>query len=344
MQPDNARVLILGARGRLGAAVVQAFANAGWHVVAQGRARVTPPSSQNGITWVQASAQDYASLRDAAQGCSVVVHAMNPAAYTTRAWQQEAPVLMQAAIALSLALDATLLFPGNVYPYGPTMPALLSPSTPQQPGNAKGQIRATLEQQLRHACQTQGLRAVLIRAGDFYGAGTGSWLDLVIAKKLGRGHVTWPTKRNIAHAWAYLPDLAQTFVRVAQSLAQMPARGLEYLHFAGHTVTRQDWLDALTQIARERGWLAPQQAPQVHALPWPLLRGAAWFNPTLASLVEMRYLWETPHALDETALAQRIGTVPATPFLQAVRSALAQLPPQALALPAHAVHSSLSTH
>ena len=344
MQADNARVLVLGARGRLGAAVVHAFANAGWQVVAQARTGAAAQPQHNAVTWVQASAQDQAALRSAAQGCSVVVHAMNPSAYTTRAWQQEAPALMQAALELSLALEATLLFPGNVYPYGATMPALLAPTTALRPSSAKGQVRAALEQQLRHACQTQGLRAVLIRAGDFFGAGTGSWLDLVIAKKLGRGHVTWPTARNIAHTWAYLPDLAQTFVRVAQSLAQTPAQGLECLHFAGHTATRQDWLNALTQVARERGWIAPQQTIRMHALPWPLLRLAAWFNPTLSSLVEMRYLWETPHALDETALADRIGTVPSTPFKQAVRSALTQLPPQALALPTHTIQPTLSTH
>lgn len=343
MLADNARVLVLGARGRLGAVVSQAFASAGWQVVAQARTGANLQPQQAGITWVQASAQDDTTLRAAAQGCSIVVHAMNPGAYTTRAWQQEAPGLMQAAIALSQALDATLLFPGNVYPYGAYMPAALTPDTPQRPSSAKSQIRAALEQQLRHACQTQGLRAVLIRAGDFYGAGTGSWLDLVIAKKLGRGHITWPTTRNIAHAWAYLPDLAQTFVRVAQSLQQAPAQGLEVLHFAGHSVSRQDWQDALAQIAHERGWLAPDQALQVRTLPWALMRLAAWLNPTLASLVEMRYLWDTPHALDGTALAQRVGSVPATPFVSAVRSALAQLPPTALGLPAHEGPLRMST-
>jgi NAD(P)-dependent dehydrogenase (short-subunit alcohol dehydrogenase family) len=32
---DSSTVLILGAHGRLGSACVQAFADAGWHIIAQ---------------------------------------------------------------------------------------------------------------------------------------------------------------------------------------------------------------------------------------------------------------------------------------------------------------------
>jgi hypothetical protein len=39
----------------------------------------------------------------------------------------------------------------------------------------------------------------------------------------------------------------------------------------------------------------------------------------------MRYLWERPHALDDTALRALIGSVPHTPLPQALRAALAEL-------------------
>jgi NAD(P)-dependent dehydrogenase (short-subunit alcohol dehydrogenase family) len=45
-------VLVLGARGRLGGAVAQAFAAAGWRVLAQRRAGGTVPSPAEGIEWV----------------------------------------------------------------------------------------------------------------------------------------------------------------------------------------------------------------------------------------------------------------------------------------------------
>jgi nucleoside-diphosphate-sugar epimerase len=317
-------VLVLGARGRLGGAVAQAFAAAGWRVLAQRRAGGAAPAPVAGIEWVLAEATDTATLQRAAAGARGVVHAMNPA-YTAAAWRTEAPALMQAAIDAAVALNALLLFPGNVYNFGADMPALLSPDTPQRPGTEKGRVRVDLEQQLAQATRTRGLQAVVIRAGDFFGAGSGSWLDQVIVKKLPQGRVTWPGTLDVPHAWAYLPDLARAFVRVAETAPARSSGRFECLHFAGHTVTGQDWLAALTDVAWEQGWLPAGGVLRTGKLPWGMMRLVSLFNPTVASLLEMRYLWDRPHALDGAALAQRIGAQPHTPFGEAVRAAIAQL-------------------
>jgi nucleoside-diphosphate-sugar epimerase len=318
---DNT-VLVLGARGRLGGAVAQAFAAAGWRVLAQRRAGGATPPAGAGIEWVSAEAADTATLQRVAAGARVVVHAMNPA-YTAAAWRAEAPGLMQAAINIAAALGARLLFPGNVYNFGAGMPALLAPGTPQRPTTGKGRIRVDLEQQLAQAARQHGFAATVIRAGDFFGAGSGSWLDQVIVKKLPQGRVTWPGALEAPHAWACLPDLARTFVSVAEAPAAPGS--FECLHFAGHTVTRADWLAALTEVAWEQGWLPAGGALHTGTLPWGLMRLLSPFNATVASLREMRYLWDVPHALDGTALAQRIGPVPHTSFADAVRTAILAL-------------------
>ena len=320
----NNTVLVLGARGRLGGAVAQAFEAAGWRVLAQRRAGGKVPSPDAGIEWVEAEAGDTAALVRAAACARVVVHAMNPA-YTARAWRIEAPALMQAAIDTATALGALLMFPGNVYNYGAAMPALLSTYTPQRPTSEKGRIRVDLEQKLAQATRTRGLQAVLIRAGDFFGAGSGSWLDQVVVKKLPQGRVTWPGTLDAPHAWACLPDLARVFVSVAETAPAQTGGHFECLHFAGHTVTAQDWLAALTEVAWEQGWLPPGGALRTDKLPWGMMRLVSPFSATVASLLEMRYLWDVPHALDGEALARRIGAEPHTPFLDAVRAAIAQL-------------------
>lgn len=318
---DNT-VMVLGARGRLGGAVTQAFAVAGWRVLAQRRAGGTAPAAVAGVEWVLADAADTATLRQAAAGARVVVHAMNPA-YTAAAWRAEAPGLMQAAIDLAAALGAHLLFPGNVYNFGAAMPPVLAPDTPQRPSTAKGRVRVDLEQQLAQGARQHGFPATVIRAGDFFGGGRGSWLDQVIAKKLPQGRVTWPGALDAPHAWAYLPDLARAFVDVAEA-GGVPG-GCETLHFAGHTVTGRDWLAALTDVAWEQGWLPREGALRTGRLPWGLMRLASPFVPIVASLLEMRYLWDVPHALDGAALARRAGGQPPTPFGDAVREAINQL-------------------
>ena len=54
--------------------------------------------------------------------------------------------------------------------------------------------------------------------------------------------------------------------------------------------------------------------------------------PTFAALADVRYLWSTPHGLDNTRLRALIGEEPHTPFEQAVRRALHDL---GLLAPAH---------
>lgn len=317
-------VLILGARGRLGLAATRAFAQAGWQVLAQvrpGAQRATLPAIA-GVWWMPVAVDDTAALAAQAQGAQVVVHALNPA-YTHKAWREEAPALMEAAIAVTRQLRATLMLPGNVYNFGEAMPPVLREDTPQAATGFKGRMRVQLEQRLQAATQAGEVRAVVLRAGDFFGSGTGSWIDQAIAKDLPRGRVTWPGPLDVATPWAYLPDLARTLVRVAQERHRLAP--FECLHFAGHHVSAQPWLHSFTAIAAEQGWLPATGALRVGQLPWPLLRVAGLVAPTFAALAAMRYLWTTPHRLDNTRLRALIGDEPQTPFDQAVRHALGDL-------------------
>ena len=102
--------LFLGARGRLGLAAARAFAQVGWQVLAQVRPGARGPAlpAIAGVWWMPVAVEDTAALAAQAQGAQVVVHALNPA-YTHKAWREEAPALMEAAIAITRQLRATLM-------------------------------------------------------------------------------------------------------------------------------------------------------------------------------------------------------------------------------------------
>lgn len=287
--PSRRTVLILGANGRLGLAAAQAFEAAGWQVLAQVRREAAAGLPTSARLLCQSPA---ALLRQANQLGTVhaVLHAMNPP-YTR--WATEALPLARSAMDLAQALDARLLFPGNVYNFGTQMPALLAEATPQTAHTRKGQIRVAIEAELRSRCEAGQLRATVLRAGDFFGSGSGSWLDLVIAKDLAKGKLVYPGPLDRAHAWAYLPDLAQALV----SIAQGPQRnGFEQLNFTGHTLTGEQLLTALTSAASRLG-LLPAGPVRHGTLPWRLIATVGWVWPAWRELAEMAYLWEVPHAL-----------------------------------------------
>jgi nucleoside-diphosphate-sugar epimerase len=321
MSSTSSSVLVLGARGRFGLAAVRAFAQAGWQVHAQVRPGASGPAIP-GVQWHALAPEDTAALTAAAQGASVVVHGLSPA-YTHKAWRTGVARLGEAAIAVTRELGATLMLPANVYNFGESMPRVLTEDTPQAATTFKGRLRVALEQRIREATRDGRMKAVLIRAGDFFGSGSGSWLDLVIAKDMRAGKVTYPGALDVPTAWAYLPDLARTFVEVAERRAQLPA--FETLHFGGHTVTGADWTEALRDVAWEQGWLGKRGDLRVSSLSWPLMRALGLFMPTMASVCEMRYLWRTPHELANERLKALIGKEPHTRFADAVRLALGEV-------------------
>lgn len=324
-------VLILGARGRFGLATARAFCEAGWRVVCQTRPGAQVPAevaNDARLQWLGADLQDVQDLQAiaaAAKGASVVVHALNPA-YTDKAWRAQVLPMMDSAIAVADSLGATLMLPGNVYNFGAEMPGVLHEQTPQVAATVKGQIRAEMEQRLQRAAENEAgknLRSIVIRAGDFCGSGRGTWFDSTLVKNIRKGVFAYPGPRDVPTPWAYLPDLARTFVAVATQRAKVPP--FEVFHFAGRQVTAQQWLDTLKPVAIAQGWVKPGSQLKFNGLPWSIIRLGALVNPTWRALLEMRYLWETPHVLVNGKLTALIGPEPHTALPQAVRLALADL-------------------
>lgn len=315
MNTSPPAVLILGANGRFGAVATRAFHDAGWQVLAQ--ARRAPAALPAGARHLATPIEDAATLAREARGAVAVIHAANPV-YTR--WAREAVPLARAGMDVAERLGATFMLPGNVYNYGASMPELLNEDTPQQPSSRKGRIRVAIEAELR-ARAADGLRGVVIRAGDFYGAGTGSWFDQVIVRSLQGGRLVYPGPLDAAHAWAYLPELACAFVAVA-GRDDLPA--FTRLHFAGHSPTGAELLSAIECAAGSLG-LRPASGWRHTSVPWSLLRAAGLVVPMWREIAEMAYLWRIPHALDGAALQRLTGPLPQTPLESAVAFALRDL-------------------
>jgi hypothetical protein len=151
------------------------------------------------IEWLAADLQDFAAVARAAQGACVAVHALNPL-YTHKAWkaQAQAQPMTEASIGITRELGATLMFVGNIYIYnfGADMPSVLAEDTPQQANTVKGKIRISMEEQIRRG----GVPAIVIRVGDFFGGGKGSWSDQAMLEDIQRGRFTYPGHKDVATA------------------------------------------------------------------------------------------------------------------------------------------------
>jgi nucleoside-diphosphate-sugar epimerase len=302
------RIVVLGAAGRLGRAAAEAFRDAGWSVTSF----VRPGAGKRAARGTKAvESEDRATLTEALRGADVLLHALNT---PYPQWSRLALPHLYAAIDAAEATGATLMFPGNVYNYGAAMPEVLDEQTPMRPTARKGILRETMEQRLREAAD-RGVRTIVVRAGDFFGGGRGSWFDLVIAKDLTRGRITYPGPLDTIHAWAYLPDLAAAMVRIAERRASLGASAT--LGFSGHAVTGHELAAAIAQAAGH--------AVGIERMRWWLLRSVGQLMPMGRELAELEYLWRVPHRISGEALSALIGEIPHTPLADAVAASLRKL-------------------
>lgn len=308
--------LVLGATGGIGGEVARQLRDAGWQVRALKRGLAQEQELRDGLVWLRGDAMNPADVLNAAQGCSVIVHAVNPPGYLR--WAELVLPMLDNTVAAAIAQRATIVLPGTVYNYGPDAFPLLAETSPQQPATRKGAIRVELERRLETASR-QGARVIVVRAGDFFGPQVGnSWFAQGLVKP-GRpvSAVSLPGDRGVGHQWSYLPDVARTMVALLDRRAALPP--FAAFHMAGHwDADGTQMAAAIRRVVQRRSG----KQPKVRAFPWWLVRLAAPFVPTLRELLEMRYLWRQPVAMDNTHLKAVLGQEPHTPLDEAVQATL----------------------
>jgi nucleoside-diphosphate-sugar epimerase len=310
--------LVLGATGGIGGEVAAALSRNGWEVRALHRhvaaAQQRRGGKSLGISWIQGDALRQADVVDAARGVSVIVHAVNPPGY--RNWAGLVLPMLSSTIAAARAAGARVLLPGTVYNYGPDSFPVLREDSPQNPQTRKGAIRAEMERRLREASGS-GVRSLIVRAGDFFGPAAGNnWFSegLVKAGRPVRA-ITSPARRpRLGHSWAYLPDLADTMVRLLERESALGT--FETFHFGGH------WdADGSQMVEAIRRVVGNPRLP-VRRFPWAAVAVTSPFVTLFREMMEMRYLWEQPLRLSNDRLVRLLGAEPHTPLDAAVGNTL----------------------
>ncbi len=308
--------LVLGATGGIGGEVARLLVARGWIVRALHRHPVDAAAAGTGraqIVWVEGDAISAPDVIAAAAGASVIVHAVNPPGY--RDWGKLVLPMLDNTILAAAQSGARILLPGTLYNYGPDAFSNLTEGSAQRPLTRKGLIRVEMEHRLRRAA-AQGSPALIVRAGDFFGPrAANNWFARGLVKP-GRSvsAVTNPGGRGVGHQWAYLPDVAETMVRLLERQDRLDA--FATYHMEGH------WDADGTQMVAAIGRVVGEPKPALRAFPWRLIQLMRPLVPLFGELAEMRYLWNTPVRMSNARLLAVLGDEPHTPLDDAVRATL----------------------
>jgi nucleoside-diphosphate-sugar epimerase len=307
--------------GGVGGAITSRLIRDGWQVRALCRNadlaasgwRQDCPAPQ----FVTGDAMDEAAVVRAAtlgDGVAVIVHAVNPPGY--RNWSSLVlPMIDNTLAAARAAGGARIALPGTVYNYDPARTPVIDESTQQNARSRKGQIRIALERKLAEAAPE--VPSLIVRAGDFFGPATrASWFAQAMVQPGRAVRKVTSMAPGVAHAYAYLPDLAAAFAGLLAIPERLRAH--EKLQFAGHwDATGAQMRDAVRRVV---GRDLPERA-----FPWWLMRLAAPFGGFPREALEIEPVWKHPMRLDNSRLVELLGSEPHTPLDQAIAVTLSDM-------------------
>lgn len=276
-------VLVLGA-GPVGSNVARAFLERGEHVTVATRSG-TPQVS---ATSVRLHAADADALTRAAAGKSTIVVCTNPP-YNT--WRRDWPPIGTAVIRAARTTGANIVMIGNLYSYGKaSMP--MTESTPEDPADPKGEVRRDLWAALRSATERGHVRAVEVRASDYFGPGASNdahlgtrFFDPILASRR-----SWAVgDPALAHSWAYLPDVARTV------LAASDYRGEWGRVWHVPAASDRSRTDICHQVNERYGVHG-----SIVGIPPFVLKSVGMFNPVLREVSRSSYQFRSPFLSDAT--------------------------------------------
>ena len=115
----NRLALVIGPTGGLGGEVARTLLAHGWRVRALHRhpEQAASRAGLGPVEWVAGDAMREGDVKQAARGASLIFHGATPPA--SRPWSGVALPMLGNAIAAARRRGARLVFPGNIYHFGP---------------------------------------------------------------------------------------------------------------------------------------------------------------------------------------------------------------------------------
>lgn len=303
----NEAHVVFGANGALGAAIVRRLTADGKPVRAVVRdadlaAVLLPPTA--GVVVKDARVKDMAV--DACQGAAVVYYCINvPYAL----WPRWMPTITDNILAAAGQAGASLVFPGNVYGYGPLQSIPATEEHPLAAKSSKGQLRNAMERRLMRAHEAGDVPTVIPRFPDFYGPNVINKLMAPIFQSALKGaRAAWPGSLDVPHDLVFVDDAAAACVLLG---ATREAYGQAWHAPGAGPLTGRQFL--------EMAFRAAGTAPRGGTMGRLMFRFLGLLAPEAREMLELLYQFEEPMLLDGGKFARAFPDFRYTPHEDAVR-------------------------
>ena len=299
--------LIVGA-GAIGTVVAEDLVQQGHSVRLLSRRGAGPEHPL--IERVAGDASDPETVSRYAMGTDAIFNCANPAYHR---WPTDWPPIANAILAAAESSGSNLVTLNNLYAYGrPT-----GPMTPHDPLNAdyeKAQVRATMWRDAKCAHDDGRIRATEVRASDFIGPRSSSYLGTFIPRIIAGKSCQVIGNPDAPHSWNYTDDVARTLVTCAQDERSWGR--------AWHSPANP--ARSVRQAIDDIAGIVGATRVQITKVPTVALRVLGLFNTDVRELPKTLYQFQAPFVIDDSETRSTFGLEP-TPWDDVLIATIASL-------------------
>ncbi|MCB0794598.1 MAG: NAD-dependent epimerase/dehydratase family protein [Flavobacteriales bacterium] len=254
---------------------------------------------------------DATAVSEAMKG-SEVAYLVAGLKYDATVWADQWPRVMRNTIDACKRHGTNLVFFDNVYAYG-KVNGTMSEDTPYNPCSRKGEVRARIASDLMDEVKLGDLKAMIIRAADFYGPNaTLSLTHATVFERLRAGKTPqWVGNAKAVHTFTYTPDAGRSVALLGNT----------------HSAYGQVW-HALTSKEAITGEQFVRIACEQAGKPFKLQVAPGWmlalmglFVPVLRENKEMMYQFEHDYRFDSSKLEHALN-VQSTDYRTGIKATL----------------------
>jgi len=303
------RIVVVG-YGAVGRATVPLLASRGDAVAVVQRRR--PAGLPANCTFLLADVEDRNDAARACAGADAVVCAVG-VPFVSEVYVRLWPTIMNNLLEGCARSGASFVFADSLYMYGPqTRP--LTEDMPLTSFGKKPRVRAEITRLWQEAHQARIVRAVAVRASDFYGPDvpTSVLSTYGVARLLAGKPALAPYPPDKPHDFTYVPDFARALVTLLD--APDDAYGQAWHVPNAPTKSLRELLALAATLIGVR--------PRIQVLPAALASLISLFRRDLRELAEMRFQWDRPYLVDASKFAARFWS-DVTPFERGLADTIA---------------------
>ncbi len=252
----------------------------------------------DGVEVVQGDVSNGESMAQACVGASDVYSCVG-LDYT--GWPERWPPMMEGMLLGAEAAGARFIFMDNLYMYGPVNEPMRE-DMPLTDYGKKPAVRAQLTRMWQQAHEAGRVRAVSVRASDFYGPGvTFAALGENSFGRIVQGKAAQVVgDPDLPHSFIYVPDVARALHTIGEAGDDAFGQAWNVPNAPDRTMR-----EIITTFAGEVG-----QEGKVQVAPGLLLSVMGLFNGNVRELKEMLYQWQRPFQVDASKFKDRFWSDP----------------------------------